>query len=139
VPIVYKLLVASEVQGDLEALWSTDAESAGVLEATLQQIKSNQVMLDSLTIKDFGAHGTAIIHVDKWVDQQRRGRNLWRLKHWELESKGRHYRVIYALDSRFSRYYVLGIFSRDFNYDVNDARTRRLIASYDELGIPSWQ
>lgn len=138
-PIVYKLLVASGAQSDLEALWSSDPESARVLEATLQQIKSNQLLLESLTIKDFGAHGTENIHVDTWLDQQRRGRNLWRFKHWELESKGRRYRVVYALDSRLSRYYVLGIFSRDFNYDVNDARTLRVIASYDELGIPSWQ
>ena len=139
VPIVYKLLIGALARRDLEQIWRSDPEAAGVLEAGLQHIKSDQQLLDSLTIKDFGAHGTETIHVDTWVEQQREGRNLWRFKHWELESQGRKYRVVYALDPRVSCYYVLGIFSRDFNYDLNDPRTQRVIEAYDRLGIPSYR
>lgn len=138
-PIVFKLAIESGAKADLAGLWQTDPESAGVLQATLQQLAVDQQLLDSLTIKDFGAHGTEFIHVDRWVEQQRLGRNLWRLKHWELDGKGRHYRVVYALDPRVSRYYVLGIFTRDFNYDAADARTKRVIAAYDKLGIPAFR
>jgi hypothetical protein len=139
VPIVFKLAFDRGANADLAGIWKTDPESAGVLQATLQQITADQRLLDSLTIKDFGAHRTEAIHVDQWAEQQRHGRNLWRLKHWELEGKGRRYRVVYALDPRVSRYYVLGIFTRDFNYDPTDARTKRVIAAYDKLGIPAFR
>lgn len=138
-PIVYKLAINPDAKAGLSRIWERDPESAGVLTATLQQIAADQRLLDSLTIKDFGSHRTEPIHIDRWVDQQRTGRNLWRLKHWELEGKGRQYRVVYALDPRLSRYYVLGIFTRDFNCDAADARTKRVIAAYDRLGIPAFR
>jgi hypothetical protein len=139
VPIVFKLLVAAAARRDLEELWKNDPATAGFLETALQEIGADQRLLDSLTIKGFGAHGAEAFHVDAWAEQQRFGRNLWRLKHWELEEQGKRYRVVYALDPRFSRYYVLGIFTRDFNYDASDPRTRRVVADYDKLGIPSYR
>lgn len=138
-PIVFKLSLDADARRDLEGLWASDSDSAAVLAATLQHIAGDQRLLDSLTIKDFGSHGSDAFHVDRWVEQQREGRNLWRLKVWELEGKGKRYRVAYALDPRTSRYYVLGIFTRDFNYDATDARTRRILASYDRLGIPAYR
>jgi hypothetical protein len=140
VPIRYQLAISSEAKADLAAVWRSDPESAGVLQATLEQIQADQLLLEILTVRDFGAYGTEAFHVDRWVDQQRRGRNLWRLKVWELEGHGRQrYRVVYTLDPRFSRYFVLGIFTRDFEYDPKDARTRRVLAAYDRLGIPNYQ
>jgi hypothetical protein len=139
VPIVFKLVIESGAKLDLAGIWDTDPDSAGVLYATLQQIAADQRFLDSLTIKDFGAHRTELVHVDQWVEQQRLGRNLWRLKHWDLEGKGQRYRVVYALDPRVSCYYVFGIFTRDFDYDATDARTERVIAAYDKLGIPAFR
>jgi len=139
VPLVFQLLIVSDARSDLDRLWNSDPVCAGVLESTLQQIAASQRLLDALTIKDFGAYGTEAFHVDKWVEQQRLGRHLWRLKHWELEGRGKRYRVVYALDPRVSRYYVLGVFPREFNYDSKDARTRRILAAYERLGIPSWQ
>lgn len=139
-PIRYQLAISSEAKVDLAAVWRSDPESAGVLQATLEQIQADHLLLESLTVRDFGAYGTEAFHVDRWVDQQHRGRNLWRLKVWELEGHGRQqYRVVYTLDPRVSRYFVLGIFTRDFDYDPNDARTRRVLAAYDRLGIPNYQ
>lgn len=138
-PIVFKLIVDPATTADLEGIWETDPESAGFLEALLQQIAADQRLLDSLSIQDFGAHGTEAFHVTKWVEQQRHDRNLWRLKHWDLEGKGRKYRVVYALDPRVSRYSVLGVFTRDFNYDTSDPRTKRILAAYDKLGIPTYR
>ena len=83
-PIVFKLLIGLDARRDLEELWAADPAAAGVLEGLLAELKDNQRLLDSLTIRDFGAHGTEGFHVDRWETQQRKGRNLWRLKHWEL-------------------------------------------------------
>ena len=138
-PLVFQLLIAPDARRDLDRLWETDPNCAVVLENMLEQIAADQRLLDALTIRDFGAHRTAAFHVDQWIEQQRRGRNLWRLKHWELEGRGKRYRVIYALDPRVSRYYVLGVFPREFNYESKDERTRRVIDAYESLGIPTWR
>ena len=139
VPVRYSLVLHPAAQADLSALWEADPRSAALLIATLEQIKADPRLLDSLTIRQFGADGSEPFHVDQWIEQQRHGRNLWRLKHWELEGERRRYRVVYALDPRSSRYTVLGIFTRDFNYDRNDPRTRRVVADYDALGIPTYR
>jgi len=67
VPIVYKLAVGPDAKADLAGIWETDKDSAGVLQATLQQIAADQGLLDSLTIKDFGAHGRkSFTSTDGW-------------------------------------------------------------------------
>jgi hypothetical protein len=139
VPLVFQLLIARDARRDLDRFWESDPDCAFVLENMLEQIAADQRLLDALTIRDFGAHRTAAFHVNQWVEQQRVGRNLWRLKHWDLEGQGKRHRVVYALDSRVSRYYVLGIFPREFNYESKDDRTRRVIAAYESLGIPTWR
>ena len=139
VPIRYSLVLHPAAQADLDALWETELRSAALVTATLEQVKADERLLESLTILGFGAYESEPFHVDQWVEQQRSGRNLWRLKLWELEGEGRLYRVVYALDPRSSRYTVLGIFTRDFNYDRNDPRTRRVVADYDALGIPAYR
>ncbi|MBK7115499.1 MAG: hypothetical protein IPH71_05620 [Proteobacteria bacterium] len=136
-PIVCKLLIGVQAQQDLEEVWASDPSAAGVLEALLERLKTDQQLLDSLTVQGFGAYGTGGIH-DTWVAQQRAGRNLWG-PHWELEKQGKRYRMVYALDPRISRYYVLGIFLRDFNYDISDPRTLRVLNAYDQLGIPPYR
>ena len=92
--MAYRQFIHKAAQADLDAIWEIDPRSAGVLAATLRQIKHDQRLLDSLTVRGFGAYETEAIHVDRWLEQQRLGRNLWRLKHWELESRGRRYRVV---------------------------------------------
>jgi hypothetical protein len=139
VPLVFLLLIARDARRDLDRLWESDPTGAALLRRLLQQIAADQRLLDALTIRGFGAHRTAAFHVDQWIEQQRLGRNLWRLKHWDLEGQGKRYRVVYALDPRVSRYYVLGVFPREFNYESKDERTRRVIAAYEGLGIPTWR
>lgn len=126
-------------QADLEALWDEDSDAAAAIYALLQEVKGNQALLDVLTTHDFGAHGTNRFHVSEWTAEQRKGRNLWRLKIWELEDQGIRYRVVYAFDPRLHRHFVLGIVDRDFNYDESDSRAQRILAAYDRLDIPKYR
>jgi hypothetical protein len=48
------------------------------------------------------------------------------------------YRIVYTLDPRKQRHFVLGVFSRDFDYDETDARTQRVLEVYDRLDIPRY-
>jgi hypothetical protein len=123
---------------DLEAIWDEDPDSAAKIYALLQEVKGSQALLDALTTHDFGAHATQRFHVSRWLAQQRKGRNLWRLKVWGLNQHGIRYRVVYAFDPRIHRHFILGIVNRDFDYDESDPRTRRILEAYDRLDIPEY-
>ena len=137
--IVYSILIARVAIQDLDEIASVHPEASDTIWALLEEVKANQSLLDSLTSHDYGAYKTEAYHVSVWGTQHAQGRNLWRLKIWELEELGEQYRVVYCLDPRFSRYYVLGVFHRDFNYDESDPRTLRVLASYDRIGVPDYR
>ena len=136
--IVYSIVVATAAKNDLAAIAETDPETGAEILALLHELKGSQQLLDALTIKDFGLARDVAFHVDRWSAQQRKGRNLWRLKIWNLEDLGIRYRILYALDPRISRYFVLAILHRDFNYDEKHPRVRQLIDTYDRLDIPDF-
>jgi len=136
---VRSIVLHRGARADLETLWDEDPDAAGAIYALLQEIKGNQALLDALTTHDFGAQGTKRFHVSEWTAQQRKGRNLWRLKVWELDEQGIRYRVVYAFDPRIRRHFVLGIVDRDFNYDESDPRTRRILEAYDRIDIPKYR
>jgi hypothetical protein len=136
--MVYSLVIHDDAELDLDALWEIDEQATADIEVLLEQVQCDQELLDSLTIRDFGSDRSEHIHVDRWVAQQRKGRNLWRFKIWDLEDRGLQYRIVYALDPRISRYHVLGIVNRDFDYDEKHELTKRILAAYDDLAIPHY-
>lgn len=136
--IVYNIVIATAAKQDLLTIATDDPDTESEIAAVLQELKGNQQLLDALTLKDFGRAREAPFHVDKWSAQQQKGRNIWRLKIWELEDMGIQYRVVYALDPRISRYFILAVLHRDFDYDEKNPRVRQLLATYDRLGIPSY-
>jgi mRNA-degrading endonuclease RelE of RelBE toxin-antitoxin system len=136
--IVYSIVIHTAAKRDLAEIARDDADTANEIYALLQEVKGDQDLLSALTVKDFGFAEDESFHVDQWVEQQRKGRNLWRLKLWDLENLGIRYRVIYAFDNRISRYFVLAVLPRDFDYDEKHPRCQQLIEVYDRLGIPSY-
>lgn len=128
-----KLFVHEDAEGDLEQLWETEPIAAARIAALLEELEGNPDLLDRLTQQDFGAYGLNEFHVSKWIEQWRQGKDLWRLKIWDLENKGLRYRVVYAFMSRQQDYCVLGILPREFNYDPNHDLTRRIVAAYEDL------
>jgi hypothetical protein len=137
--IVFSLALSSAAQADLVAIEKSAPEAAAQIRVVLQEIKSDQKLLDGLTEQDFGYARNEKINVAKWQKQQRAGRNLWRVKLWNLEDLGLKYRVLYCLDPRVSRYYVLAIIPRVVNYDEKHPRIIRVLSDYDALGIPSYR
>ena len=124
---------------DLAGIWEADPESAAQIEALLQEAKSNRAILESFTVHLFGEDHVERYRVTKWIEQQDKGRNLWALKIWELEDHWPRYRIVYAFHPQTHVHSVLGIFTRDFNYDERDERTQRVLRVYDRLNIPSFK
>lgn len=136
--IVHRLLLHKSAAADLDEIDIRDLHVGYDLRILLQRLGKNQRLLESLTIRGFGALGDEPLSADPWIAQQARGRNLWRLKFWELEDKGQRFRAIYTLDPRVHHYYVLAILNRDFNYESNHPRVLQVLEVHDNLGIPGF-
>jgi len=130
---VFRLFVHDDAERDLEKLWDEAPDAAARIGVLLQELEENQDLLDRLTQHDFGDYRTGEFHVSKWLNQWNKGKNLWRLKIWDLEDKGLQYRVVYAFLPSRSQYHVLGIVPREFDYDPNHELSRRIIAAYENL------
>lgn len=128
-----RLIVHNDARDDLEKLWDVEPVAAARIAVLLEELEGDSDLLDRLTQHDFGAYHTEDFHVSKWQEQWRKGKDLWRLKVWDLEDKGLRYRVVYAFMPRQKDYYVLGIVQRDFNYEPNHELTRRILAAYENL------
>ncbi|MBV2234497.1 MAG: hypothetical protein KUL75_03020 [Sterolibacterium sp.] len=128
-----RLFIHNDAEDDLERLWDSEPAAAAQVAVLLEELEGNPDLLDRLTQQDFGAYGLEDFHVSKWKEQQRKGRNLWRLKIWDLEDKGIRYRIVYAFMPRQQDYSVLGIVPREFDYDASHEITRRIVAAYENL------
>lgn len=126
---MYKLVLHPSAEKiDLATLWQSSPEVAAEIAATLELIRDDQDLLDSLTDHGFGSDGSALIQVSKWQQYWRRDLDLWRFKIWNLENLGLRYRVIYYYAIRERCYYVLAIVQRDFDYDPKHEVTQRILS-----------
>lgn len=133
-----KLFISKEAIADVDEIDVRDPEAADEIWALLELAKSSSDVLDTFSAQDFGADARAPYHVARWNAQQRVGRNIWRIKIWDLERIRLQYRIVYAFDALNDRYYILGVFRRDWNYLDSDPRTQRIIAAYDRLDLISY-
>lgn len=137
VPNHYSIVLHEHAKGDLDELFNTNRDVAAAIAVFLDEVAGNQLMLDNLSRNGYVGEEDPKFDVGEWVEQKRAKRNLWRLKLWALRG-AKDLRVIYAFHPTELRYYVLGIVSRDFDYDNNHEVTKRIIADYDEIGIPGY-
>lgn len=127
-----RLFVHIDAEDDLERLWVRAPDAAARIAAILEELAGNQDLLDRLTQHDFGSYHTADFQVSKWSEQWKNGKNLWRLKVWDLEDQGLQYRVVYAFLPSKSQYHVLGIVPRSFNYESGNELTQRILRAYED-------
>lgn len=130
---MFSLQIHEDAEADLETLYRRSPRVAARILALLQEVEANQDLLDRLTQQNFGRDHTADFHVARWIEQWNKGKNLWRLKLWDLEDKGIRYRVVYAFVPQHSRYHVLGIVPRSFNYEEDHPLTIRILAAREAL------
>ena len=134
-----KLSLHPDAQRDLDGLWAVAPVAAARILVLIEQLKTDARLLDALTIHEFGADRTEAISVSKVVSQwhgnrKQDGKDLWRLKLWDLEKQSLRYRVIYAYEIRKQRYHVLGIIDRKgYDYGPEHPFTQRILRAYDDV------
>ena len=127
------LFIHRDAVADLVALRAVDGRSAARILALLETLKDDPDLLDRLTQHEYGRGRVAEIHVSRWIEQWNKGRNLWRLKIWDLEGKGVRQRIVYAFEPTTGKHHVLGVVPREFNNDSDHPLSRRIFAAYDDL------
>jgi len=127
------LFVHDDAKDDLLDLRDREPQAVGRILALLEQLEGDPDLLDRLTQHDYGAYHSADFHVSKWQEQWRKGKNLWRLKVWELDDMGLRYRIVYAFDPRKHNYHILGIAPRAFDYDPSHPISQRILRAYAGL------
>lgn len=130
------LAIHRDAADDLQAI-KADGDVAGhaAILAFLQQAKCDRALLETLSEDWFGEGEAASYSVRKVVSLHRRGRKLWRVRVLTLKGPATKYRVLYTFTEDQRTYFVLGVVPREFAYDQDHPRIRRLIAVYDGLGI----
>lgn len=131
--MAYFLVVHKHAAADLQGIRQTSEEAARRIGALLHELKCDPDLLDRLTQQGYGAEGTSTFNICMWGGEQKRGRNLWRLKIWDLERAGLKYRIVYAFEPKLQRYKILAIAPRDFDYDEAHPLTQRIRADYDKV------
>ena len=127
------LCIHDDASTDLEALWESEPRAAARIVALLEELDGNEDLLDRLTQHHYGIRGRADINVSKWLEHWNRGRDIWRLKIWDLEDKGLKYRIIYAFIPHTQCHHVLAIAPRAFNYETNHPISQRILRAYEDL------
>ena len=129
---MYKLAIHQSAGGDLEALAQLPetAQVAAKVFELARELRANPSLLVNLL--DHG-YRTNEIDVSRFQAHWRRGKDLWRLKLWDLEDAGLRYRIIYAYDVRSYCFHLLAVAPREFDYDDQHPLTQRILRDYGDL------
>ena len=124
------LVVDKDVVSDLAEIRKESQAVVERLVALIDELRGDPGLLDRMTEHGFSGDEDADFDVSKWHDQQKHGRELWRLKFWELEDKGMRYRLIYLIEEQIQRIAVLAVVPRKLlNYDDNQNELNTRIAN----------
>lgn len=129
----YQLCMSADAEADLEGLFETDETAAAVIAVLLEELQSDDDMLDALTAHGYVRRSDPAFDVSKWFEHWNRGVNLWRLKPITPSGRTSPYRVIYAFVPQLRRYVVLGIVPRNFEYAPDHPLTERILNAYSEI------
>jgi len=135
---IYSLVIHEDAEADLKRIYEEDEDAGADIEVFLDEAKSNQRTLDNLTRRNYVEYGEWPFDVKEWEKAKRLKYILWRIRLLWLSGTAARYRVVYAFHPVEYRYYILGIVNRDFNYEPQHERSKKIFALYDALNIPRY-
>lgn len=128
-----RLQIHDDAEQDVLEIATHEPIAARRLAALFEQLRGDPRLLARLLEDRYGESGTTIFSIRKWVEQWRKGNDLWRIKDWTLEELKLHYRIIYAYMIPTHSIYILAVVPRSFNYDERHPIGQKVIERYHRL------
>jgi hypothetical protein len=85
-----RLLIHSDAEQDLDDLAVANPKLAARVVLLLREIAADTNLMNMLTVHGFGADEREPFDVSRWQAHWREGKDLWRLKFWELNNRDSH-------------------------------------------------
>lgn len=130
-----RLSIHEDAEADLDRLFETDEDGAAAIDAFLEEVAGSQALLDRLTQDHYRTYSPPAFDVQRWQALWRQCA-LWRARLYDAPGTAAQHRIIYAFHPGERCIYVLGVVSRDFNYEPSHPFSKRIIRVYKDLGLP---
>lgn len=130
-----------DVKLDLKTVELNDPKAYPAILALMRQMMADPKLAEHLLNHGHGDKRTAPENAQKWLSEWKRGKDLWRLKFWDLEDQKFLYRFLYVYLVKEARFVVMAIVKREeFDYDdINHPIRLRVYASLQRTyGIGDW-
>lgn len=125
-----------DTEDELDALWDSDEDAAALIEELLWQFEDAPELLDELCRERRHVTHNPSFEVKRFKHMWNKGYTVYALKIWPDEGRAIQYRVLYAHHPQKDIYYVLTVMQRDIDYDADKHLINKIIAAYEEIGIP---
>lgn len=136
-----RLIIRDGVLQDLSEIKLENNEDAIYIATLIQSLQEDENLLDKLIRPgnlEIGDVQLNVCHLSEVLN--RHGICLSRIKIIDMPwPRGpKNYRIIFAFDGKSGddTYYIMGVMNRSSNYAINSSIFTRIIADYDEIGLP---
>lgn len=144
--ILYEFIIHNDATADLRVILKMDRPTGLKLLKALDQIRSDQDLMDRLTQSEWGGSPSwprpksAWFNTGAWGKAQGINMNLWRLRFFEKEIQG--YRLIHAFFPLRNQYQLLAIVEKAefgaindvrFDYELSHPIAKRIALAYSAL------
>lgn len=135
------LTVHPSAEDDLDCLYESgdpkQEDIAAAIDVLLEELGDDSSFLSRMHKPYEIWPGEPSAETNRVVRLWREGYNILRLKAWDC-GQLIPYRVIYAFDPRKDEFHVLGVLHRDICYEKDHPKSKRILADYNSLGIPTY-
>ncbi|EPH6960525.1 hypothetical protein DT381_12730 [Pseudomonas aeruginosa] len=135
VDIVHVLIMHPDAEDDLQRLCRLDKWSAARILALLEELNSDQDLLDRLSQHGYQKDKPYQFDVSRWQEACGNGYYLLRIKAWGADDRVLPYRVIYAHvpTDTGDEYHILAIAERSWDYNTTSVLSRRIFKAYEDI------
>jgi hypothetical protein len=124
------LTLHGDVREDLQKIKLEDPFAHAKIAALVRQLQADRAIVEKLLDHGFGDDKSEEFSVNKWISVWKQGKDLWRLKNWDLEDQKIRYRIIYLYIRKEARFVIMAIVKRgDLDYDDENHPVRKRVLS----------
>ncbi|MEV1967024.1 hypothetical protein ABZR56_11200 [Pseudomonas aeruginosa] len=129
------LIMHPDAEQDLLRIKRLDQWASARIYALLEQLDSDEDLLDRLSQHGFEKDKPHQFNVSRWEEACRNGRYLYRIKVWDPNDHVLPYRIVYAriLVEDSEEFHILAIAAREWDYDVESILSKRIFRAYEDI------